>query len=82
MERVSITFGDGKLTVKDEKGADVRTARATVYLVEGNDAPVALLEADGARWEVNVDSFELSSGAAAVVADRETMDEASPRRKR
>lgn len=81
MERVSIDFGGGRLVVKDENGQAIRVARATVFLVEGNDYPVALLEAEGTQVEVPVSSLDVER-TLAVVADRETMDEAARRRRK
>jgi hypothetical protein len=78
MERVSIRFGGGMLVVT-EGGKPLGVKRATVYLVEGNDCPVALMELEGTSVEVNVAEFELTDGVP-VVADPEIIDSARGRK--
>jgi hypothetical protein len=80
MERISIKFGGGRLVIKDERGARVDATRATVFLVEGNDIPVALLDVEGTKKEVGVTAFEMT-GAVPVLADHETFDEVAAPKK-
>jgi hypothetical protein len=78
MEKVSIRFENGVLDVRDETGARIATPRVTVYLVTGNDVPVALLDVDGLKREVHVTSFMVPA-AAPVMAPTETVTEGAPK---
>jgi len=81
MERVSIRFDNGVLTVKDERGKPVATSRATVYLVTGNEYPVALLNVEGTQAEFAVSSLDVASALPVVAADAEVLEEGLPKKK-
>lgn len=77
MKSVAIRFIGGQLDVKDERGRAVDTARVILYLVRGNDCPVALIQASGIEWSAPVRSLEVDE-ADAVVATSELLDEIQP----
>ncbi len=80
MDKVSIRFQDGKLTVLDENGVAITTSRATVYLVAGNRYPVALLVVKGENVEYHVTSLDVP-GAAGVIGEPAIVSEGDPRKK-
>lgn len=81
MERVSIRFSGGKLAVQDETGKQIVTNRVTVYLVNGNDYPVALLDVDGTQAQVAVSALEVPSALPVVAAgDDEILTEGLKRK--
>jgi hypothetical protein len=78
---VTIRFADGKLDVREagRGGKALAVKRATVYLVEGNDAPVALIEVADARHEARVVSFDVPS-VDGVLADPDVVEEGKPKK--
>lgn len=65
MQQVAISFKGGQVTVSDEDGNEVEAERAIVYLVRGNDRPVAgITLIDGTALELPVSELSFEKGAA------------------
>lgn len=61
MNMVSIQFKGGKVTVADESGTEVAAERAVIYLVTGNERPVAgVTLVDGTHLELPVSELSFS----------------------
>lgn len=71
MRQVAIAFKGGQITVSDEDEHEVEAERAVIFLVRGNDRPVASFTlADGTALELPVSELSFEKAMAPKTVER------------